>query len=115
MAILALLELFLREPEVELLELGDDFVDRLLSEVADLEEVLFGLLNQVADRLHALALQAVVGANGEIELLDRLCQGPRLLLFGLLRSDYQAARPLANPGKELEQLDERRARRRERF
>src|SRR5688500_17010821 len=47
-----------RQPEV--LELRLDLVDRLLSEVADVHELLLGLLDQVGHGVHGLALQAVV-------------------------------------------------------
>src|SRR5215210_9167408 len=48
----------------------DDLVDRLLAEVRDRVELALGLRDEVADRLDARALQAVVGAHAELELLD---------------------------------------------
>src|SRR6476620_2501610 len=48
----------------------DDLVDRLLAEVRDRVELALGLRDQVADRLDAGTLQAVVRAHAELELLD---------------------------------------------
>src|SRR3954464_9336359 len=48
-----------------------DLLDRLLAEVRDCRELVLGLRHEVADRLDADALQAVVRANAELELLDR--------------------------------------------
>src|SRR5580700_667 len=49
----------------------DDLVDRLLAEVRDRVELCLGLRDQVADRLDAGALEAVVRAHTELELLDQ--------------------------------------------
>src|SRR4051794_995115 len=48
----------------------DDLVDRLLAEVGDRVELPLGLRDEVADGLDARALEAVVGAHPELELLD---------------------------------------------
>src|SRR4051812_39649233 len=48
----------------------DDLVDRLLAEVRDRRELALGLRDEVADRLDAGALEAVVRADAELELLD---------------------------------------------
>src|SRR3712207_179489 len=47
----------------------DDLVDRLLAEVGDRVELALGLRHEVADRLDARPLEAVVGAHAELELL----------------------------------------------
>src|SRR5437867_12615824 len=47
------------------------FLDRLLAEVRDRGELVLGLRDEVADRLDADALEAVVRADAELELLDR--------------------------------------------
>src|SRR5581483_6943741 len=47
-----------------------DLLDRLLAEVRDRGELVLGLLDEVADRLDADALQAVVRPDAELELLD---------------------------------------------
>ena len=48
-----------------------DLLDRLLAEVRDRSELGLRLRDEVADRLDADALQAVVRADAELELLDR--------------------------------------------
>src|SRR6188472_2973475 len=48
-----------------------DLFDRLLAEVRDRGELVLGLRDEVADRLDADALQAVVRAHAQLELLDR--------------------------------------------
>src|ERR1051326_3357088 len=48
-----------------------DFLDRLLAEIRDRGELVLGLGDEVADRLDADALEAVVRADAELELLDR--------------------------------------------
>src|SRR5215216_2914146 len=48
----------------------DDLVDRLLAEVRDRRQLALGLGHEVADRLDARALEAVVRAHAELELLD---------------------------------------------
>src|SRR3954454_7921922 len=48
----------------------DDLVDRLLAEVRDRVELALGLRDEVADRLDAGPLEAVVRAHAELELLD---------------------------------------------
>src|SRR3954471_5834069 len=48
----------------------DDLVDGLLAEVRDRVELALGLRDEVGDGLDARALQAVVRADAELELLD---------------------------------------------
>src|SRR5436190_20377401 len=48
-----------------------DFLDRLLAEVRDRGELVLALRHEVADRLDADPLEAVVRADTELELLDR--------------------------------------------
>src|SRR4051812_22719678 len=48
----------------------DYFLDRLRAEVRNRVQLRARLANQVADRLHARPLQAVVGTDAELELLD---------------------------------------------
>src|SRR3954451_4259296 len=48
-----------------------DLLDRLLAEVRDRAELVLALRHEVADRLDADPLQAVVRADAELELLDR--------------------------------------------
>src|SRR3954453_18627003 len=48
----------------------DDLVDGLLAEVRDRGQLALGLRDEVADGLDARALEAVVGPDAELELLD---------------------------------------------
>src|SRR6184192_3644503 len=48
-----------------------DLLDRLLAEVRDRRELVLALRHEIADRLDADALEAVVRAHAELELLDR--------------------------------------------
>src|SRR3954449_7961571 len=53
------------------LERLDDLVDRLLAEVRDRVQLVLGLRDEVADGLDARALEAVVRAHTQLELLDQ--------------------------------------------
>ena len=59
------------EREAPLVELDDDLVERLLAEVGDGEEVVLGLLEQLTDGVDLRPLEAVAGALGQVEVLDR--------------------------------------------
>src|SRR5688572_32732604 len=48
-----------------------DLLDRLAAEVRDRGELGLGLLHEVADRLDAGSLEAVVRAHAQLELLDQ--------------------------------------------
>ena len=48
-----------------------DLVDRLLAEVADIEQVGFAAGDQLTHGVDALALQAVVRPDGQLQVLDR--------------------------------------------
>src|SRR5438067_10804549 len=48
-----------------------DLFDRLLAEVRDRSELVLRLHDEIADRLDPDALEAVVRADAELELLDR--------------------------------------------
>src|SRR5438105_9536025 len=62
--------LILTEIETARVQGLDDLVDRLLAEVRDRVELALGLRDQVAHRLDPGALEAVVRAHAELELLD---------------------------------------------
>ena len=49
----------------------DDLVDGLFAEVGDGVELRLGLGDEIADRLDASTLEAVIGAHAELELLDQ--------------------------------------------
>src|ERR687887_482382 len=76
-----------------------DLLDRLLAEVRDRAELVLGLRDEVADRLDADALEAVVRADAELELLDRE-------VFHPVRERDLRARAVAGRGRRLaEALD----------
>ena len=54
-----------------LVELLDDLVQRLLAEVGDGEQVVFGLGQQFADRVDLGPLEAVARPLGQLEVVDR--------------------------------------------
>src|SRR5260370_4273774 len=60
-------------------ELFLDFVQRLAAEVAQSKELLLALLQQLADGLDLVRLEAVERTHREIELLDRRVHQPALL------------------------------------
>src|SRR3954454_15169569 len=68
-----------------------DFLDRLLAEVRDRGELVLGLADEVADRLDADALEAVVGADAQLlELLDREVLHP-VCRWGIGRAEVAVA------------------------
>src|SRR4051795_3881262 len=74
------------EPQAVLGQRLLDLFDRLLAEVRDRSELVLGLRDEVADRLDADALEAVVRAHAELELLDREVLHP----VGELDVDHRA-------------------------
>src|SRR3712207_9548111 len=62
-----------RVPVLE--ELRADLVDALHPEVADVHELFLAHRRELADGVDALALEAVVGAHGELQILDRALAG----------------------------------------
>src|ERR1700710_2466877 len=73
------------------MESFDDLVDRLFAEVGDRVQLGLGLRDQIADRLDARPLEAVVGAHTELKLLDQ--DAPLLALqrsLGSPSADCQA-------------------------
>src|SRR3954465_175592 len=62
--------LVVAQAQATLVEGLDDLVDRLLAEVRDRGQLSLGLRDEVAHSLDARALEAVVRAHAELELLD---------------------------------------------
>src|SRR3954468_3656029 len=56
--------------QAPLVELLEDLVEGLLAEVGDGQQVLFGLVDQLAHGVDLGPLEAVAGTLGEVELLD---------------------------------------------
>src|SRR5579872_7471830 len=77
------LRLWRAQGEAALGELLLDLVDRFLAEIAHVHDLVFCLLQQLGDLGDPGALQAVVRAYREVELVDRnVPVGERLSLFG---------------------------------
>src|SRR5258708_11458731 len=64
------MDLRLAQIEAARLQRLDDLFDRLATEVRDCRQLRLRLLQQLADRLDAGTLEAVVRADAEFELLD---------------------------------------------
>src|SRR6187200_2304254 len=64
-------ELLALQREAVRAERRANLLDRLATEVGDRHELVLGLRREIADRLDADPLEAVVGADTELELLDR--------------------------------------------
>src|SRR3954468_5208786 len=64
-------DLRLAQVESAGLERLDDLLDRLATEVRDRRQLRLRLLQQLADGLDAGTLEAVVGTDAELELLDQ--------------------------------------------
>src|ERR687897_1471822 len=73
--LLACLIALARQFVVVLEELRADLVHALHPEVADVHELLFAHRRELADGVDALALEAVVGAHRELQVLDRALVG----------------------------------------
>src|SRR5438874_3300027 len=88
-----------------------DFLDRLLAEVRDRSKLVLALRDEVADRLDAHALEAVVRADAELELLDREVLHPVSKGFGRAaavrrRLLHVAALPDVDVGEDRELPDQ---------
>src|SRR3954449_2328000 len=80
------------ERATHLVQLRLDLVDGLGAEVADVEQVLLRAGDQVPHGVDALALEAVVRTDGELQVLDRQRQVGGELLVDRRRADVDALR-----------------------
>src|SRR4051812_35478683 len=87
-------------------QLGLDLVDGLGTEVADVHQVGLGAGHELTHGVDALALEAVVGAHGELQVLDRQghvgCQGG----IRRARADLDALGGGVQLAGQAEQLDQ---------
>src|SRR5205807_8308610 len=85
-----------------------DLLDRLLAEVRDRSELRLRLGDEIADRLDAHALEAVVRADSELELLDREVLHPvrERRLGGLLGGGLREALDLLDVREDRELADQ---------
>ena len=100
--------------QAALVELLDDLFERLGAEVRDREEIVLGLLHELADGVDARPLEAVARPLGQVELFDRQVEvGRRRRRRGDL-TELEATRRFGQLGDQVDELAERVARRRER-
>src|SRR5689334_16607028 len=97
------------QPQTHPGELHLDLVDRLLPEIPYIEEIGFRAADQLADRVDALALEAVVRADGQVQLLDRQRQVGSQLGVLRRRADVDALRGFVQLAGQPEQLHQGRA------
>src|SRR5215469_10981951 len=102
-----------RQPHVGQLLL--DLLDRLGAEVADVQQILLAAGDKLADGVDALALEAVVGPDGEIELLDRQRQVRGQRGVRGRRADVDTLGIQVQLPGQAEQLDQSLARARDRI
>src|SRR4051794_19917490 len=88
-------------------QLGLDLVDRLRTEVADVEQVLLRARDQLTRGVDALALEAVVGANRQVQVLDREGEVLRQLLVDGRGTDVDALGLDVELARQAEQLHQR--------
>src|SRR6476661_6768572 len=101
------------EGQTHLVQLRLDLVDGLGPEVADVEQVLLRARDQLTHGVDALTLEAVVRADGEVEVLHRQRQVGSELLVDRRRADVDALGLDVELASKPEQLDQRLAGRRE--
>src|SRR5215212_8425811 len=83
-----------------------DLVDRLRTEVADVEQVGLGAGHELTDGVHALALEAVVGAEGEVHVLDRHREVRDVGRLGRAGPDLDALGVDVQLAQQAEELDQ---------
>src|SRR6187200_1554068 len=81
-------------------------VDRLRAEVANIQQVLLAARYQLRDRVNALPLEAVVGPNGQVQILDRQGKIRGQLLIDGRRPDLDAFRLNIELTGQAEQLNQ---------
>src|SRR6478609_7965019 len=94
------------EGQTHLVQLRLDLVDGLGAEVADVEQVLLRARDELTHGVDALALEAVVGTDGQLQVLDRECQVGSQLLVDRRRADVDALGLDVQLTGQTEQLDQ---------
>ena len=72
------------------MQLDLDLVDGLLSEVADVEQIGLGTADKLTDGVNTFALEAVVGADREVQILDGESEGSDVIGLGRRGSDLDS-------------------------
>src|SRR4051794_23150846 len=98
------------EGQTHLVQLRLDLVDRLGTEVADVEQVLLRARDELTHGVDALTLEAVVGADGQLQVLDRKGEVGGGLLVDRRRPDVDALGLDVELPSQAEELDQRLAR-----
>src|SRR3954468_3158992 len=101
------------EGQAHLVQLRLDLVDRLRAEVADVQQVLLRAADELTHRVDSLALEAVVGPDGQLQVLDRKGEVGRQLLVHRRRADVDALSLDVQLAGQTEELDEGLAGRRD--
>ena len=91
------------------MQLGLDLIDRLRAEVADVEQVGLAARDELAHAVDAFALQAVVRADGEVQLFDRQSEIGSQRRVSRRRAHVDALGVYVELARQAEQLDERLA------
>src|SRR5918995_2337019 len=92
--------------QAALVELGDDLVERLLAEVGDGQQVVLGLLDELAHRVDLGPLQAVAGPLRQVEILDRQVEVGRAGAGHGQLAELEALGLLAHVGHQADQRPE---------
>src|SRR4029453_8080140 len=98
------------ERQAALVELGDHLVERLLPEVGDGQQVVLGLLHQLAHGVDLGALEAVARALGQVQVLDGEVQVRRAGAGHGQLTELEALRLLAHVRHQRDQRPQRVAR-----
>src|SRR5579875_2488773 len=91
------------ERQAPLVELLQDLVEGLLAEVGDGQQVVLGLLDQLADGVDLGPLEAVAGPLGQIEVLDEQVEVGRAAAGGAHVAELEALGGVAHVGDQPEQ------------
>src|SRR3954468_4461505 len=100
--------------ETQLVQLDLHLVDGLLAAVADIQQIGLRAGDELAHRVHALALEAVVRPHREVQVVDRQCERGDVIGLGRRWPDLDALGLDVEFACQTEQFDQRLARRRQR-
>src|SRR3954452_13750715 len=89
--------------QAALVELLLDLVEALLAEVGDVEQIVFGLGQQLANRVDLRPLQAVARALGQVEVFDRQIEVGRRSGDRSDLTELEALRLVAEIGNQIDE------------
>src|SRR5215467_11432647 len=93
--------------EAHVVELLLDFLNRLRAEVADVQQILLAAGDELTHGVDALALEAVVGPDGKVQVLDRQRQVLRQRGVARRRADVDTLGLQVQLPGQAEQLNQR--------